>query len=85
MGYALITGAGIRIGRAIAQAFAHRGDTVILHANRSIGSAESLAEQIHGQGGTAHVVQADLSKSDGATRLAELTRAHTSVLDTPDN
>ena len=55
---------------------------MILHANRSIGSAESLADEIHDQGGTAHVVQADLSKSDGATRLAELTQAHTSVLDT---
>lgn len=82
MGYALITGAGIRIGRAIAQAFAHRGDSVILHANRSIDSAQTLASEIRHQGGEAHVIQADLNSDSGVARLAELTRAQTPVLDT---
>ena len=82
MGHALITGAGIRIGRAIAEAFAQRGDTVILHANRSVASAEVLAEEIQNKGGKAHVVQADLNSSEGVAHLAEQTQAHTPVLDT---
>ena len=50
---ALITGAGRRIGRAIALALAHAGYAVVLHANRSRAEAEKLAGEIVGAGGSA--------------------------------
>jgi NAD(P)-dependent dehydrogenase (short-subunit alcohol dehydrogenase family) len=61
---ALITGAGRRIGRAIALALARAGYAVVLHAHRSRGEAEELAGEIVGQGGQAVVVLADLADPD---------------------
>jgi NAD(P)-dependent dehydrogenase (short-subunit alcohol dehydrogenase family) len=58
---ALITGAGRRIGRAIALALAREGFAVVLHANRSRADAEKLAAEITGGGGRAGVVLADLA------------------------
>ncbi|MCF8477278.1 MAG: SDR family oxidoreductase [Pseudolabrys sp.] len=58
---ALITGAGRRIGRAIALALAHAGYAVVLHANRSRAEAEGLAASMIGEGGRAAVVLADLA------------------------
>ena len=82
MGYTLVTGAGIRIGKAIAKAFSERGDTVLLHANRSIADAEALAQAIQDKGGSALVIQADLSTQTGLSKLVEETRRHTETLDT---
>jgi len=48
---ALITGAGRRIGSAIALALAHAGYAVVLHAHRSRAEAERLAGEIVGAGG----------------------------------
>jgi NAD(P)-dependent dehydrogenase (short-subunit alcohol dehydrogenase family) len=45
---ALITGAGRRIGRAIALALARAGYSVVLHAHRSRAEAEKLAAEIVG-------------------------------------
>jgi NAD(P)-dependent dehydrogenase (short-subunit alcohol dehydrogenase family) len=61
---ALITGAGRRIGRAIALTLAQAGYAVALHAHRSRAEAENLASEIVGKGGKARVVLADLA--DGA-------------------
>ena len=58
---ALITGAGRRIGSAIALALAHAGYAVVLHAHRSRAEAERLAGEIAGAGGRASVVLADLA------------------------
>lgn len=58
---ALITGAGRRIGRAIALTLARAGYAVVLHANRSRAEAEALAAEIAASGGRAHVVLADLA------------------------
>ena len=58
---ALITGAGRRIGRAIARALAREGYAVVLHAYRSRGDAETLAGEITAGGGHACVVLADLA------------------------
>jgi NAD(P)-dependent dehydrogenase (short-subunit alcohol dehydrogenase family) len=57
---ALITGAGRRIGAAIALALARAGYDVVLHAHNSREDAERLAAAINGAGGRARVVLADL-------------------------
>lgn len=58
---ALITGAGRRIGRAIALTLAQDGYAVVLHANHSRAEAQKLASEIVGTGGRASVVVADLA------------------------
>ncbi|MGB8430659.1 MAG: SDR family NAD(P)-dependent oxidoreductase, partial [Pseudolabrys sp.] len=58
---ALITGAGRRIGAAIALTLARAGYSVVLHANNSREDAERLAAAIAGAGGHASVVLADLA------------------------
>jgi NAD(P)-dependent dehydrogenase (short-subunit alcohol dehydrogenase family) len=58
---ALITGAGRRIGAAIALGLSRAGYAVVLHANRSRAEAEQLAGEIVDSGGRAAVVLADLA------------------------
>jgi NAD(P)-dependent dehydrogenase (short-subunit alcohol dehydrogenase family) len=66
---ALITGAGRRIGRAVALALARAGYAVALHANRSRSDAERLAAEIAGSGGRASVVLGDLADADAVRGL----------------
>jgi NAD(P)-dependent dehydrogenase (short-subunit alcohol dehydrogenase family) len=66
---ALITGAGRRIGRAIALALGRAGYAVALHANRSRSDAEKLAAEIAGNGGRASVVLADLADAKAVRSL----------------
>jgi len=66
---ALITGAGRRIGRAIALMLAQAGYAVVLHAQRSRAEAEKLASQIVGARGQVRVVLADLADADDVRKL----------------
>ena len=66
---ALITGAGRRIGRAIALALSRAGYAVVLHAHRSRAEAEKLAGEIVGAGGKARVVLADLADAEALRGL----------------
>jgi len=66
---ALVTGAGRRIGAAIARALARAGYAVVLHAGRSRADAEHLAGEIVAAGGRAAVVLADLSDHDAVRAL----------------
>ncbi len=66
---ALITGAGRRIGAAIALALAGAGYAVVLHAGRSRADAEKLAAEIESAGGWARVVLADLADPDSVKGL----------------
>ncbi len=66
---ALITGAGRRIGRAIALALSRAGYAVVLHANASRAEAEKLAGEIAGAGGKARVVLADLADAEALRGL----------------
>ena len=66
---ALITGAGRRIGAAIALALARAGYAVVLHANNSREDAERLAAAITGAGGRASVVLADLADHEAVRGL----------------
>ncbi len=56
----LVTGAGQRLGLAIAQKLAKAGHSVILHASNSIAQAEAAAESLRAEGAKAYAVQADL-------------------------
>ena len=66
---ALITGAGRRIGRAIALALAQARYAVVLHANHSRAEAEKLASEIVSAGGRASVVLADLTDGEAVRKL----------------
>src|SRR5215471_16857974 len=58
---ALVTGGARRIGRAIVRALHQAGFAVAIHAQKSIGDAEALRDEIVRARGRAAVVQADLS------------------------
>lgn len=59
----MITGGGVRLGRAMAWTIAHQGGHVLLHYNRSRKPAEELQADIQDLGGQAHLVQADLANT----------------------
>lgn len=68
---ALITGAGRRIGGAVARDLAAHGWHVVLHYNRSREQAEALLSEIVSGGGGASIVDGDLARPDEAARLVE--------------
>ena len=68
---ALVTGAGRRVGRAIALALGAQGMPVIVHYNGSRDGAEETARLIVESGGDAIVEQADLGHVDAAYGLVD--------------
>lgn len=72
MKYAFVTGGSGEIGQAICQRLAADGHHVIIHANRNLNTAQTLAEQIISQGGSASAVQFDLT--DYAQTVAQITQ-----------
>jgi NAD(P)-dependent dehydrogenase (short-subunit alcohol dehydrogenase family) len=69
MGTALVTGAGKRIGRAIALALADAGYDVAVHYSASRADAESVAAAIEAKGRRAIVLAADLAREAETTAL----------------
>lgn len=67
MGRALVTGAGKRLGRAMALYLAGRGFDVAVHYASSAEAAEEVASDIRRMGGNAATLQADLL-DEGATQ-----------------
>ncbi len=67
---ALVTGGGIRIGRAIVLALGRAGYDVIVHANRSVAEAEGVVRQLATLGRQGRVERADLASPDGPAHLA---------------
>lgn len=65
----LVTGAGRRIGRAIALGLAHDGHAVAVHYRHSRDEAEAVAAEIIGAGGRAVALRADLSREDESKGL----------------
>jgi len=66
---ALVTGAGARLGRAMALCLGQRGYDVAVHyATSAEGAAEVVAE-LRAMGRVAHAVQADLLDEDATQRL----------------
>ncbi|MGE5231081.1 MAG: SDR family oxidoreductase [Deltaproteobacteria bacterium] len=66
---ALVTGAGRRLGRALAAALAGRGMTLALHHHASGEGARALRDQIRAAGGRAECFAADLADAQAAHDL----------------
>lgn len=69
MPMALVTGGGIRIGRAICLALGQAGYDVVVHANRSVAAAHEVVRDLAALGRTARVEQADLAAPEGPASL----------------
>jgi pteridine reductase len=70
-GVVLVTGAGRRVGRAIALTLGARGMHVVVHFNESRAGADETARLITAAGGQAIVEQADLTNVDSANDLVD--------------
>lgn len=66
---ALVTGAGARIGKALALALADRGYDVAVHYAASVAGADSVADEIRAKGRKAVTLQADLLDEAAAQAL----------------
>jgi pteridine reductase len=66
---ALVTGAGRRLGRAMAQALADRGMTIAIHHHASADGARELEQQILKAGGRAACFRTDLTDAKAARAL----------------
>lgn len=65
---AIVTGAGVRVGRAIALALAEAGARVFIHYNSSSGPAAAVRDEIVESGGYAAIGSGDLS-NPGAVQM----------------
>lgn len=74
-GVALVTGAGKRVGRAIALGLARTGRAIALHYNSSSAGAAAAAEEIRAAGGRAEIFSHDLTDPAGAGDLIDQARA----------
>lgn len=68
---ALVTGAAVRVGRAIARELAEAGADVVVHCHSHRDEAEEVAAEIAALGRRSAVVQADLSTAAGVTHAFE--------------
>jgi pteridine reductase len=68
---ALVTGAAVRVGRAIAEALAAEGMNLVLHYYTRRDETEALATEVRGRGRRAIAMQADLSDPAKARALAD--------------
>jgi NAD(P)-dependent dehydrogenase (short-subunit alcohol dehydrogenase family) len=72
---ALVTGAGMRVGRALAMALAADGFFTFVHYNRSAAAARRTVADIVAKGGKAKAVRADLASARQAEALVGKCRA----------
>ena len=81
MATAFITGAGIRVGSAVARALGHAGYDLALHAHRSLSPLEALAGELRALGRRVWLYPADLSSPQGVDELGARVRAEHPTLD----
>ncbi|MEN6533587.1 MAG: SDR family oxidoreductase [Bryobacteraceae bacterium] len=70
---AIVTGASLGIGRAIAVDLARNGADVVVNYNRHADEAEEVAREIEGLGRRAHIVQASVADRAQCVRMVEET------------
>jgi pteridine reductase len=78
---ALVTGAGRRVGRAIAEALGADGARVAAHHHESSGGASEVVQAILAGGGEAAVFAADLSQPSGPEHLVANVAEHFGAID----
>jgi pteridine reductase len=78
---ALVTGAGRRIGRAIAVALGAARMRVAVHYRASADEAEETCETIRAQGGEAALFAADLANAEAPAALVDAVASHFGALD----
>lgn len=66
---ALVTGAGVGIGRAVALALGREGASVALHCHRSLEGARGVARELSDLGRQAWILEADLADPEEAESL----------------
>lgn len=71
MKVAVVTGAGIRVGRSIAKSLSECGYHVVCHANHSYPLAQELANSIEAAGGSAEAMRCDLADIDAVMELGK--------------
>ena len=69
--FALVTGAGVRVGRAIALALAEAGADIAVHYRESSGPAQDVVREIATRGRRAVAIQADLARPDDCRALVQ--------------
>lgn len=75
-GLVLVTGAGKRVGLAIAARLAKDGWALALHCNLSRDGADKLAAEVKSAGGSAEVFQANLRDEGETSALCDQLAAH---------
>ncbi len=78
---ALITGAGVGIGRAIAEALANAGVFVGLHCHRSLQGADESLNAIRARGGDGCILSANLTVPEQAVGMVDTFVANAGRLD----
>ena len=78
---ALVTGASSGIGRGTAQALARNGARVAINFHRNSDGAEAARKEITDSGGSAIVVQADVTRASEVQSLVEQTVAEFGPID----
>jgi len=78
---ALVTGAAVRVGRALALGLAHEGVHIALHYGRSEKSAEETRSEILSLGLECEIIQADLANADETSTLIKRATALLGPLD----
>jgi pteridine reductase len=73
---ALVTGAGQRVGRAIAEALAADGWRIAVHYRASSAGADELVAGVRARGGEAHAFAADLSDATACDALVDAAYTH---------
>lgn len=78
---ALVTGAGQRVGQALAVALGARGMCVGVHYHRSAAGAAETCRRIIAAGGEAHPFHADLADADAPAALVDAVASHFGAFD----
>lgn len=77
----LVTGAGIRLGRAIALELGRAGAAIAVHYNASAEGAREVVEELRRVGGRGEVFQGDLSRTEAAEQLVAAVETSLGPLD----